>query len=309
MPPGVSFVITVYNKAPYLPALIDSLAGQRGAFAREFIFIDDGSKDDSLQVLAALTPKLGPDVRIEAFSNGGQAVATNRGLTRAHLEFVKPIDADDLIHPDFTETLLDALSADPGAAMALTRLAKFRDDSVPDLSAPAPIDGPATPMPDPTAQLLRNSIFNPTQLLIRNSAIRACGGCDERVRNSMEHALGLRLSRQGRFVEVPTTMAHQRIGMADSLSANEGVTLAEVTAACGHFLAEYPDTAPPLKALAVRRAAGRAWRWQARKHGAPLWSRWSLARIKARLPLADPAGFILEMATAFTPAPLPRSAR
>lgn len=307
MLPSVSFVITVYNKAPYLPALIDSLAAQAGDFAREFIFIDDGSRDDSLAVLAAHVEKLGPNVRIEAFANGGQAVATNRGLRLAQLEYVKPIDADDLIHRDFIAALLPILADAPMASMALSRQAKFLDEKLPALDAPWTAEGPAAFMADPTRRLLRHSIFNPTQLLIRNAAIQACGGCDERVRNSMEHALGLRLSQQGGFLEVPATLAFQRIGMADSLSANEGVTLAEVTAACGHFVADYPDLSLELKQLAARRAAGRAWLWQARKHGASVLSHWSLARLQARLPMRDHASFILAMAQGFTPAPADRS--
>ena len=49
----VSYVVTVYNKAPYLPFLLDGLARQQGGFAREFVFVDDGSSDGSLEALNA----------------------------------------------------------------------------------------------------------------------------------------------------------------------------------------------------------------------------------------------------------------
>ncbi len=48
---GVSYVVTVYNKAPYLPAVLDALAGQAGDFERQFIFVDDGSTDGGLDIL------------------------------------------------------------------------------------------------------------------------------------------------------------------------------------------------------------------------------------------------------------------
>ncbi len=62
---GVSYVVTVYNKAPYLPAMLDALAGQAGDFERQFIFVDDGSTDGSLDILrpgrpAGATPRSCP---------------------------------------------------------------------------------------------------------------------------------------------------------------------------------------------------------------------------------------------------------
>ena len=48
---SVSFVIPVYNKARYLKFVLNSLANQNGEFDREFIFINDGSTDGSLEIL------------------------------------------------------------------------------------------------------------------------------------------------------------------------------------------------------------------------------------------------------------------
>ena len=41
----VSFVVTVFNKAEYLPLVIRSLDAQIGDFEREYVFVDDGSTD------------------------------------------------------------------------------------------------------------------------------------------------------------------------------------------------------------------------------------------------------------------------
>ena len=48
---SVSFVIPVFNKEKYLVHVLDSLCNQKGRFEREFIFIDDGSTDNSLALL------------------------------------------------------------------------------------------------------------------------------------------------------------------------------------------------------------------------------------------------------------------
>ena len=52
---SVSFVIPVFNKEKYLTYVLDSLYNQTGSFKREFIFINDGSTDGSLQLLKSKT--------------------------------------------------------------------------------------------------------------------------------------------------------------------------------------------------------------------------------------------------------------
>ena len=48
---SVSFIITVYNKSKYLKAVINSIRNQSGNFEKEYIFINDGSTDDSADIL------------------------------------------------------------------------------------------------------------------------------------------------------------------------------------------------------------------------------------------------------------------
>ncbi len=52
---AVSFVITIYNKAPYLAAVLPALRAQCGEFEREFIFVDDGSTDGSADLIERQT--------------------------------------------------------------------------------------------------------------------------------------------------------------------------------------------------------------------------------------------------------------
>ena len=115
MKTGVSFVVPVYDKAPYLPGVLERLAAQRGDFDREYIFVDDGSTDGSLAILKERTAGW-PDTSIVEQANHGVAHATNRGLERARMPFVKFCDADDLLVDGATQALLDALSRGGGGA-------------------------------------------------------------------------------------------------------------------------------------------------------------------------------------------------
>ena len=113
MKTGVSFVVPVYDKAPYLPGVLERLAAQRGDFDREYVFVDDGSTDGSLAILKGRTAGW-PDTSIVEQANHGVAHATNRGLERARMPFVKFCDADDLLVDGATQALLAALSRGGG---------------------------------------------------------------------------------------------------------------------------------------------------------------------------------------------------
>ena len=52
---GVSFIITVYNKRPYLTDVLAAVRGQRGDFNREYVIVVDGSTDGSLDLMRDLT--------------------------------------------------------------------------------------------------------------------------------------------------------------------------------------------------------------------------------------------------------------
>src|SRR5512135_2262505 len=98
MPAGVSFIVTVYNKAPYLPAVIAALAAQVGDFEREFVFVDDGSTDGSAEAIRERI-KDWPNAKLICQSNQGAGGAMNTAAAAASLPFLKMVDADDLLLP------------------------------------------------------------------------------------------------------------------------------------------------------------------------------------------------------------------
>jgi glycosyltransferase involved in cell wall biosynthesis len=51
MRPGISFVCTVYNKEAYLPGVLAALRDQAPDRPRQFIFVDDGSRDASMRIV------------------------------------------------------------------------------------------------------------------------------------------------------------------------------------------------------------------------------------------------------------------
>lgn len=99
----VSVIIPVYNAERFLTECIDSLLGQTLKEC-EFIFVNDGSKDNSREIIEQY---LNRDKRIILVNqeNQGVSIARNTGLKKAAGEYVGFVDADDYVAQDFYEKL------------------------------------------------------------------------------------------------------------------------------------------------------------------------------------------------------------
>lgn len=107
--PLVSIIIPVYNAEFFLSAAINSVLEQSW-LNKEIIVIDDGSTDNSLQILSTFSR---PEIRVFTQKNQGAGAARNRGLREAKGDYVQFLDADDLLSPDKIELQVNALREHP----------------------------------------------------------------------------------------------------------------------------------------------------------------------------------------------------
>jgi len=266
--PGVSFVVPVYNKAEWLEDVLGRIKAQRGDFPRQYVFVDDGSTDGSLEIVRRVTADW-DDVVIWEQANAGSAVATNRGIALAERAFVKFVDADDLLHADATRVLMESLQERPDACLAFGRAVRFADRAALDLNSP--IEAPRVErMERPLKPAMANSLFNPTQFMARRAALVEVGGCDERIVFSQEYALTMRLARRWPFLKLAADIAFLPQEAPGRLSDNEGRQLQRVTRSLAYFLRDYPQTPWALKQWVCKRAAYRAWKYLHRTER-PFW--------------------------------------
>ncbi len=263
---GVSYVVTVYNKAPYLPAMLDALAGQAGDFERQFIFVDDGSTDGSLDILRTRTAGW-RNATILSQANAGPSVATNAGIAQARLSFLKPVDGDDLLVPQATRLLLDAIDR-TAAGLVFGRYGHYdagggapadRDDAAEEACA-------SNPVTDALAFAITSVPFNPTQILVRTELVRRVGDCDEGV-FAQDYSLALRLANATGFTRCDQIVSLVPRAIGARLSGNKAQMLHDTNLALARFLDQHPDLPLDYRRLAFRRAAGRALKW-ARRHDA-----------------------------------------
>lgn len=104
MQPAISVIIPVYNSASHLEQAMDSVLAQ-DISPIEIICVDDGSTDDSLQILQQYASK-NACVQVITQQNQYAGVARNNGLQRATGEYVAFLDADDFFLPGALSALL-----------------------------------------------------------------------------------------------------------------------------------------------------------------------------------------------------------
>lgn len=107
--PFITILTPTYNRASLLPRLFDSLLLQTNKDF-EWIVVDDGSTDDTREVVANLKEKCGGAFPMGYVykANGGKHMAINIGAERARGELLFIADSDDLLTDDALETVANS---------------------------------------------------------------------------------------------------------------------------------------------------------------------------------------------------------
>lgn len=96
--PKISIIIPVYNTEEYVRDAIMSIVNQT-LKEIEIIVVNDGSTDNSLQIIKDLA-KSDPRIQVYSQENQGQAIARNYGLNKAEGKYLYFMDSDDLLEKE-----------------------------------------------------------------------------------------------------------------------------------------------------------------------------------------------------------------
>jgi glycosyltransferase involved in cell wall biosynthesis len=100
--PQISVIMAVYNGEKYLAEAIESILNQ--TFKEfEFIIIDDGSKDNSLNIIKRYAKKDSRIIIIKNEKNMKLAWSLNKGLKIARGKYIARMDSDDISLTDRLE--------------------------------------------------------------------------------------------------------------------------------------------------------------------------------------------------------------
>ena len=111
--PEISVIVPIYGVEKYIARCAESLFSQTMTENVEFLFVDDSTKDNSIQVLQHIIskyPHLESQISIIRHrENKGLPAARNTGLSKAKGRFVVHVDGDDFAEPQMLESLYKAV--------------------------------------------------------------------------------------------------------------------------------------------------------------------------------------------------------
>ena len=99
----ISVIVPMYNSAAYIEDCIKSLEAQT-FIDYEVIFIDDGSTDNTVELVYQNAQKL-PNYTVIKQENKHAGVARNTGIKHANGKFITCLDSDDCFEPSALEIL------------------------------------------------------------------------------------------------------------------------------------------------------------------------------------------------------------
>jgi Glycosyl transferase family 2 len=139
----------------YLPQAIDSALAQTHPNV-DVIVVDDGSTDDSREVLSAYEQR----VEVVRKENGGQASALNAGFARTHGDVVIFLDADDVLRPEAAALVAGCFAADPEVVKV-----QYRMEVIDSRGHPSGVIKPHEHIPLPDGDVRRAELTFPFDLV------------------------------------------------------------------------------------------------------------------------------------------------
>jgi glycosyltransferase involved in cell wall biosynthesis len=213
--PLFSVITPSYNQAAFLESSILSVLNQDYKNI-EYIIIDGGSNDGSVEIIKKYESQLGYWV---SEKDNGQADAINKGLLKAKGDFICWINSDDLIYPNFISSRFKIFQQNPNIDMIYGDVDQ----------GPAPGDTIVRKGAGTSYNLMRKTleIHIPQQSAIwRRRVLEKTGILDPRWHVLLDRDYFIRISRNHRILYIPGTLAFFRVHN-QSKSIKEAIKWAE----------------------------------------------------------------------------------
>lgn len=252
----VSVVVPAYNSGRFIGEAIESVL-QQGHRELELLVVDDGSTDDTPEVLA----RYGSRVTLIRQANAGAAAARNAGMRLARGRYVAFLDADDVWLPGKLAAQLAHLEQHPDVSLCCTWWDLMHPDSSGTYIVHAhephrnALDGAGYSKLTYADLLLDCEVWTST-VVLRRELLERLGGFNPALRRGQDYDYWLRASRVTPIHRLDSALALYRMGSGHAkkfADKNWGV------AVISHALAQWGSTGPDGRGLTARQIRRRLW--------------------------------------------------
>lgn len=196
-PVTVSIITPSYNQGAFLAETLESVVSQSGDFFLDYIVVDGGSTDNSVDILERFDEELktgerrascrGIAFRWTSEPDGGQADGVNRGFSRARGEIIGWLNSDDTYLPGAIATIVTHFQDHPSDVMVYGN-AHYIDKA-------GTIIGRYTSEPFSLKRLSEKCIVCQPSAFFRAGILEQVGFLDVTLQASMDFDLWLRMGK------------------------------------------------------------------------------------------------------------------
>jgi glycosyltransferase involved in cell wall biosynthesis len=211
--PIISIITPSYNQGAFLAETIESVIGQQGEFFIDYIVVDGGSDDNSVNTIKKYGSLLktgqwpitcrGITFRWLSEKDNGQTDALMKGFRMVQGELLAWLNSDDTYLPGALQSAVDFFRAEPDAALVYGD-ARYTD------AAGSVISNYRTADFDLVKLASANIICQPAAFF-RRAAFEAVGGLDETLHFAMDYDLWIRLGRRFSCHHIHQLLANYRL--------------------------------------------------------------------------------------------------
>ncbi len=219
----VSVVIPTHNRRAWLRQTLRSVLRQDHRDL-EVIVVDDGSTDDTVEMLAEVSDHRVRVIRHE--SPQGVGASRNHGAAEARGGWIAFVDDDDLWAPDKLARQVEAAFA-TGRTWVYTGSVHIDEHT-------RVVSGMPPPSPETVTRLISRYNVIPgggSNVIVRRDELERAGPFDLRLKNTEDWEMWIRLSEGGAPAWVPRPLVakreHSRMASLDVAATFEGVSLIE----------------------------------------------------------------------------------
>ncbi|MGH9597555.1 MAG: glycosyltransferase family 2 protein [Edaphobacter sp.] len=214
--PKVDVIVPAYNTAKYLKAAIESVIAQTFDDWR-IVLVDDGSTDNTPELVAPYVELLGPKLKYIRQANRGLPGARNVAIENSDAEFLALLDADDVWLPCRLSESLKCFEGRPEVGLSYGYISRIDQDGVV-FQTFAERQRHAEGKIAPYIYMKETDLCCPS-ITFRRKCVEEVGGFDESLRATEDRDLWLRIALRYEVALVPTIIAYYRT-LPDSMSTD-----------------------------------------------------------------------------------------